>query len=479
MTAAAILAGTAVEAAAQAGGRTQISFSDNFYAGTSDSLSFWASHAQGGIVPLTGGNVLKLAAMAEPAVIGRSGISWDYGAELAAVMPLGDGKMRPILSECHAGASWKDLGIEAGLFRKKSDFAPVSITGGDITNTGNARNQPGYSISLDGWTLPFLGERFSISGSWGDYVFLGPRFISNPLVHNEEGYLDVKLTGRLTLRLGGEDWGMWGGKGSPKGVSDYFRMALGLEGGASATAFDQVNALGNHLGRTLLRLSWQGNGWMASLSKDSPFEDASGIKQKNFPDGVWTAYLHRDKAHAWVSDMALELIYTKCQSGSLHARPATEEEMARQDPSDPNYGTVIMGGQDEYFNHYWYSSGWTSYGMTIGLPLMLPYHPAGDGICYGIRSNVCEGVHFGASGYLMKLYPYRFRATYSRMYGRSTAPFAAPVTLLSVALDGTLPHNVIFPDKGTRLDFSYGLYADAGTLYFPRLSFMFGVKYTL
>lgn len=152
-----------------------------------------------------------------------------------------------------------------------------------------------------------------------------------------------------------------------------------------------------------------------------PFDDGKNIIQtQTFPDGIWTIDFSFDKRNGIVTDVLYEYIHTTWQSGDTHDRVATHEEMTHdygkyvywQDPKHFYYGRIVEGGKDDYFNNGDYKSGWTYFGKTIGMPLIVPAAPDSEGITMGVVNNRIRAHHFGLKGVICKI-PYRFRATYS------------------------------------------------------------------
>ena len=247
----------------------------------------------------------------------------------------------------------------------------------------------------------------------------------------------------------------------------------GSNGGSDASLSDQLNALGNHLGREYLRLSVNTMAFNLKLQYDMIYDDGENIIQtQTFPDGVWSAIFSLGNRNALVTDVAYEYIHTTWQSGDRHDRPATEEEMTTdygkdvywQDPDHYFYGKIVEGGRDNYFNNGEYRSGWTYHGTTIGLPLLLPFAPGEDGITLGIVNNRVRGHHFGVKGVVGR-FPYKLKATYTSNWGRYSnatgSVFETKPKQVSLALEVALRRQV------TRLpvDFAVGLYGDCGKLY--------------
>ena len=205
---------------------------------------------------------------------------------------------------------------------------------------------------------------------------------------------------------------------------------------------------------------------MMTFQYDMPFEDNGGIKKlQTFPDGVWSLKFSFADRKAFVTDVVGEFITTTWQSGPVHDRPATEEEIKYQDPESPYYGRVVVGGLDNYFMNGTYQSGWTYYGRIIGLPLILANAPGKDGIVNGIASSRLRACHIGVSGNVLENVPYALKATYSSNWGRYHIKednfFYTKPWQLSLALELELGKDI----TNLPLALAVGAYGDIGKVY--------------
>ncbi|MDD2595620.1 MAG: capsule assembly Wzi family protein [Bacteroidales bacterium] len=465
------------------------------YVGSGDTLSFWAVTNRHGIVPVSNGGLLTLAINSggmNSFKQGKSDFGWAYGASFAGQLYSEKGSVsgdaattiraKALIDQLYVSGSWKKLRLDLGMRYCGTgsdrtmdengdyigDFNGVGVSNGSVIMSGNSRNFPGYGISLDPVAVPWTAHKLWVWGSFGDYMMLDNRYVAHAMLHNQAFYLKFNITKRLDITAGFDHWAMWGGTNpdgtlNPNGFGNYIRILLCKQGGDDAKLGDQANVLGDHKGRTLARLTYTADNYKISLSKDSPYEDASGIRWQNFPDGVWSLYFGHNDKNRWVSDVIYEYIYTKWQSGSAHDRPATEEEKAKQDPSDLHYGIIILGGCDSYFGHSTYRSGWTNYGQIMGLPLI------------SLDNNRLTGHHFGIKGKIAKVAPYRLMVTYTRNYGKyrqTNKKFDSAPRQLSFGLDGELPQWGRVPFVVT-----YGFYFDKGQLYRDNISCSVGVKF--
>lgn len=454
--------------------------------GASHGMPFWAGANRRGLVPenLSNGQNRLLAGYGD----NRGGLSglMTAGAEFAYLTKpeiaitaglsfAGYGvkdSWKGMLDRLYFGISWKKLHLDLGMKDRYFDYNGLSLTGGDLAYSGNARNLPGYNLSTDFIYIPWTRNILAFKANFADYMMVDNRYTDKTLLHNEALFLKITPVKFLSLTLGLEMWSQWSGTSpvygkQPSSFNDYMRVIFGKNGGDDATQSDQINVLGNHLGRELIRLDVNAADFTVTFQHDIPFDDRSGMRFQNFPDGVNTlnfSFKDRDK---WVTDILLEFVYTKWQSGPQHDRPATDEELEK----NPDNKRVILGGCDNYFNNGEYRSGWTYYGNTIGLPLFTPMPAGEDGKVLGVCNNRVTAWHFGLRGNAAGKVPYKFLFTYSRNFGKynqsdlgegaDKSIFLSVPEQFSVALEGEIPH------LGKRLPLSLGigLYGDFGKLY--------------
>lgn len=440
-------------------------------AGTGDYLPFWARTGHDGILPYSSSGVV--AGGADVSYNASNGIFFEAGANLvgsaASRNPWQKDQVSGIVDRLYVSGGWKMLRLDVGMIPRAKELGDLSISGGDIMWSGNARNIPGINASTD-WIYFEKGHWFGFKGNLAHYQLIDNRYVKGAMIHNKELAVKFALGKKVDFIAGFGHWAHWGGN-SPKygdypvSLRDYYRIFMALSGGEDASASDQVNVLGNHLGREYIRVDWRASAFTMTFQYDKPFEDRSGMKFKNAPDGIWTLKFSFKDRKALVTDVLYEHIRTTWQTGPYHDRPATPEEMEKQDPNDHYYGKIVLGGCDNYFSNGEYKSGWTNYGRIIGLPLILPYAPDNDGICLGIASNRVRGHHIGIRGIVFEDVPYTFKGTFTHNYGRyhqgESSFFATTPWQLSLALEVELGRSV----TNLPLTFAIGAYGDIGKVY--------------
>ena len=431
-------------------------------------IPFWSHTNKGGVYPETCGGLVR-GGVCGTRILTKD-FRFDWGVGLAGYAAAkgnhdvhnSDGSsLRGMVQEMYVGTRWKKLSLDLGIRERAKEFGGLSVNGGNMIVTGNAMEFPGYRIHSD-WVV-FPKGKLAFRFDFGDYGLWDKRYVRHTLLHNQALYFKVNISPMVSFTGGLDLWSQWGGTSpiygkQPQSLKDYLRITVAASGGDDATASDQINALGNHLGRELLRLDIDQDRWHLTFQHDRPFEDGSGVGFQNFPDGVNTLHFSFKGKERWVSDLLLEFIYTKCQSGSRHDRPATEEELKR----NPDKKVYIVGGCDNYFNNGEYQSGWTYNGRTIGMPLFIPRTKDQDGITKGVINNRIVAWNAGTGGRLFRNTPYSIKITYSKNFGiyhQTDMFFESARRQVSGAFEVTMPRRI------ADTSVSIGIYADKGSIY--------------
>ena len=432
-------------------------------------MPFWSRTGGDGILPVR--SAALLTAGCDFAYDHGDGWSFGAGLNLAGAVsprsPLNRTVAYALVDRLYLSGSWKMVHLDLGMRPRSQELGDLSITGGNVIYSGNARNIPGVNLRTD-WIFFEKGHRVGIKANFAHYHMIDRRYVRGTMVHNKALALKVTPCRTVDMTIGIEHWAQWGGNSpefgpQPSSMADYLRILVASKGDRTATESSRVNVLGNHLGREYLKVDWRSRAFVMTFQYDKPFEDGSGLKFRNFPDGVWSLKFSMNDRNAAVTDIVYEFVNTTWQSGPEHDREATPEEMELQNPESPWYGRVVLGGQDDYFANTEYRSGWTNYGRVIGLPLILPSLPSEGGAVETMASTRLRAHHLGIGGNICEGYPYRFKATYSCNYGCYDQPeesvFSAEPWQLSLAFE------VGFKRRNLPVLISAGLYGDIGRLY--------------
>lgn len=478
-----VFALSSIAAAAQ-GWSVQWNAETDFLGGTGDYLPFWARTGRDGIVPYSSSALVTGGADVEYKA--DNGLYFQAGTNLVGNLtsrnPLQETHVGGIVDRLYVSGGWKMLHLDVGMKPRVREFGDLSITGGNFTLTGNARNMPGINAWSD-WIYFEKGHWFGFRGNIAHYQMIDNRYVRNALVHNKSLAVKAALGRKVDLIVGIDHWAQWGGFSTrygqqPSSFKDYIKVFFAQSGGDDATVSDQINVLGNHLGHEYLRVNWRAERFAMTFQYDMPFEDNGGfIKLADFPDGVWSLKFSLADRKGFVTDIIGEFIHTTWQAGSYHDRPATEEEMKDQDPNDPFYGRYVSGGLDNYFSNGEYWSGWTFYGRTLGLPLILPNAPGEDGIVLGIANNRVRGFHLGIAGNAFEGVPYQFKSTFTSNWGKYHIPetsfFYSRPWQLSLALELEFGKEI----TNLPMTLAVGAYGDIGKLYQNSFGLTLRIRY--
>ena len=182
------------------------------------------------------------------------------------------------------------------------------------------------------------------------------------------------------------------------------------------------NKYGNSIGSRSYGIDINLNRFEAGAYHQDIFEDGSGKRRRNFPDGLWGVSFRFIDKKRLVQAFVYEWLHTKDQSGSVYR----------------NEDDYVVGGMDNYFNHGHYQSGWSFHGFTIGTPFITspilndpPFHRF-------LNTRVLAH-HIGFTGFLSEKLEYRSLVSYSRNYGMHHLPFEPPRDQYSVLLELNYP----------------------------------------
>lgn len=441
-------------------------------AGTSgEYMPFWARTGEDGILPVRSSGLMT--AGADVSYRHSNGIYFAAGANLAGALAqksvLNTKPVYGMVDRLYVSGGWKMLHLDVGMKPRQREFSDLSISGGNFIYSRNTRNMPGINAWSD-WIYFEKGHWFGFRGNIAHYQYIDNRYVKGAYVHNKGLAIKIALGRKVDISGGLDHWAQWGGNSpkygrQPVSFIDFYRVLMAQHGGEDATASDRLNVLGNHLGREWARLDWRHERFTMSFQYDKPFEDGSGVRLKNIPDGIWSVQCSFNDRDAAVTDIVFEYINTTWQSGPEHDRAATEEEKKNQAEDEAYKDRVVLGGCDNYFGNSEYKSGWTNHGRTIGLPLILSAAPGEDGIVMTTVNTRVRAFHAAIRGNFAKELPYAFKGTFSLNYGRynqaETSFFVSRPWQLSLAFELGLKRFM----SNIPIDLNVGIYGDVGQLY--------------
>ncbi|WP_435579867.1 capsule assembly Wzi family protein [Gilvibacter sp.] len=266
------------------------------------------------------------------------------------------------------------LSVVIGSRRNEDRFDGLGLVQDNFLLSGNARALPGLLVEAPSPQRIFKGV--ALDWGIGHYSLNDERFVEDVLLHFKRLAAVITLSPRTTLKAGIQHYAQWGGNSpergkQPSGFSDFIDIFFASQGSDSASDTDRANALGNHLGIYELEVNHRTTYGNLRFYHSHPFEDGSGTRLKNFPDGIWGFYYdpNTEDYTSLFKGLVVEYFQTTDQSG------ATGD-----------------AGRDNYFRSGVYRSGWTYDGNILGLPFITM-----DETGLEIGNNRVRGIHLGLS----------------------------------------------------------------------------------
>lgn len=469
-----------------------------------DVLPFWATANQFGIYPDSSGGMAQIALKSEFDT--EKDFHYRFGGSFAA---RGDRFLKGqswnrafLVDELYGSVGWKCLTLDLGMKHPEIDYfgasntlGSLSSTGGHLIFSGNSRSLAGYNLVLEKVAFPWTKNHLWFWGLFGDYIgtenMIGNKldipYVKDRLYHRTKLFAKIYLDRNIRwyLTFGIDHYAIWGGYSGIEGHSkvnfiNYLRMILGLSAGNDSDIGERINVIGDQGGAETIGFGYEGNDWVISFQHEIPYNDKSGMKFQNFPDGVNTFSFSFKEKNRWVSDVLYEFYYTRNQSGPFHDEsldPATHHE--------------YWIGVDNYFNNnnFLYRTGWTYYNRSITSPLFFPagtqdhtwsryflnrnaMDKAVNSFGTYVENNRIVAHHFGIGGKLWRKAPYRLMATVSQNYGTYMYPYAGEspynkpigsvkeqcLVQFSLGFNGEIP----CLGKVPWLSLTYGLFGDLG-----------------
>ena len=427
--------------------------------GVGDQAPFWIiSNRQGKFLPEKYAGAMEAGIFAERDT-GKV-FDYEYGIEVYGRAGAGSDAW---LHQAYAGFIFKDMvRFRAGMWEEIVGSRQPSISTGSIIWSGNARPMPKLEIGTPGYVpVPFLRGYAEVSGLMSHGWFEEGRYASDVWLHHKNFYVRVGGDLPVNLYYGFNHYAQWGGssprqeKPYPSDFKAFMKVFMIKHGDPEEPGTPDgwvLNRFGNHLGSRNYGIDVDLDNFSLGIYQQDVFEDNSGYSRKNFPDGLWGAWFRLPDGERRVQAVVYEFLHTTHQSGPYHDLDGVE-----------------LGGNDNYFNHGHYQSGWTYHKYTIGTPLItspLLNDPASD----RIRNNRVIAHHIGVEGYLSANFRYRNFVTFTRNFGTFSHPFDERRDQWSWMAEVTAPVGLFGLEAGVTVA------ADLGSMYGDNLGIMFSVR---
>ena len=298
------------------------------------------------------------------------------------------------------------LAITAGAKQTEEVAQELSSTNKNFLWSQNSRPLPGVQI---GTSAPLrLNTIFSIEGAVAHYQLNDARYVANTRLHYKYLTVLARINEHNSITAKIQHVAQWAGTSPqfgelPNDLSAFVDVFFAKEAQESGETGEVANAVGNHIGTYLLDYELKAGFGALSLYHEHPFEDGSGTRLANFPDGVWGAY-YQPTNRSLVSGVLYEYTTTKDQSGAFGV------------------------GQDNYFGNRIYRSGYSYEGVIIGFPF-IQNDPSLelDENTIAIVSNRVSVHHVGVAG-TFKGIQWKYKSSFAQSFGRFINPFPEVIT---------------------------------------------------
>ena len=300
------------------------------------------------------------------------------------------------IDELYADFKYSWIQLIAGRKQEEELYDGLSASNENILWSLNSRPLYGLQLQTNRPVYFSPNQRIGLLFAWEDYYQNDHEF-SNRFTHHKKLQLVLNFSESFTVQGGIQHFAQWGGNSErfgkqPESIKDYLRIVGGRAGGDTAVKGDQENALGNHLGSWELYLTKRFRNSELKFIYNSIFEDGSGSRLANFPDGRYGLFWKSEEKDRLVNSAIYEYYHTKDQSHDVN-----------------------RWGADNYFNSSFYTRGWAYQNKVIGSPLFT-YDPEINKVI----NNKFSAHHIGIGGgfnYKFVAYPYKLLITYLRKDG--------------------------------------------------------------
>jgi hypothetical protein len=444
-----------------------LKFEVSSHYGAGSQLPFWLLSNQYGKY-----NTDKSGILSSVAIFGNGGTleNWGFGYGLEGVGRVTQGLTTGWLHQAFGKAEYrKFLRFQAGVWEETFGNQYTPLSSGSIIWSQNARPMPKVEIGSAGYVdVPFTKGLFQGKGALAHGWFEKDRYVEGVWLHHKYAAARTRFDFPLNFNFAFHHFAMWGGNHPvfgqlPSDLDAFTQIFLVGKGGDDAPVSDQLNRSGNHIGSRHYGIDWQQPGYAINIYFQDIYEDGSGARWKNFPDGLWGVVWKNSNTAAPIVAVLYEYLQTTNQSGAVHQ-------------------AVGLPGDDNYFNHSIYRSGWTHHIMTIGTPFITSpvyLQSIENPENYRMWNNRVRVHYLGIMGRLTQSIDYKFRISYAENKGLFASNITVPEQFLfENPLDQVswmAEINYLFPSEKWQLKTIIA--GDTGEMYGNNFALQLGVVY--
>lgn len=294
--------------------------------------------------------------------------------------------------------------LKATLGAKERDeqVMGLSATNKNFLWSGNARSIPGLLLQANQPVR--ISQTFSLDWGIGHYQLNDDRYVPDVNIHYKHLALIVTFNENSVLTAKIQHFAQWGGNSPdygdlPTGLKAFSNVFFALKAVETGTEPFNLNRVGNHLGSYFVEYEFGTGHGRFSIYHEHPFEDASGTRFDNFPDGVW-GLQYTPHAEGIIKTVLYEYLDTSDQSG-----------------------VSVASGIDGYFGNNVYRSGWSYEKHVIGIPFIV-YDRAvvQNSINSPYVSNRSRVHHLGVAGIIRGI-DWKLKTSFAQYLGTFRKPY--------------------------------------------------------
>jgi len=359
-------------------------------------------------------------------------ISENAGFELGLGALYQDGYSDKLqLDESYLGFQNNWLVAHVGRKQKTELYHGLSATNQNILWSLNARPLTGISFQTKHPIYFWKNAGLAFEVSLEEFITDEDRYVEDTRVHHKSFHLVFDKIQNFEIKLGVQHFVQWAGTSPefgklPGSFNDYLKVFTGSGVSEEVGGGNEINALGNHLGSYVAGIKTTFGKYKVEIIYNSLFEDGSGKRLRNTPDGRYGIFIANKETGKWIDAFMYEFYYTKHQSTTI-----SQEDFI-----------------DNYFNNSVYRSGWTYENRILGVPFITL-----DENRIEINNNTIIAHHFGMDGYIFNKIPYKLISSYRKNYGRWGRNNLRS-DILSTYLDLNVWQNVVDVNVQVGADFS-------------------------
>ncbi|WP_416448245.1 hypothetical protein ACH3PA_13145 [Leeuwenhoekiella sp. A2] len=379
-----------------------------------DQVPFWMWANQYGSIPLSGFSTSVIGSAYKEyeesgSYDGRESQLFDWGAGFEGRVNVGE-KTEGILIEAYAKARLAMFELKAGRSKDVVGLVDTTLSSGAFSVSGNALGIPKIEISVpEFYALPFWDGLFAFKGNFA-HGWLGTIPVQYGNHEPTKTYFHQKS---LYGRFGKPGWKLhlYGGFnhnafwGNTINYEPSFRLSNWQEYWYTISGkVYNSSKTGNHLGSIDLGLQYDFNS-VSLLAYRQQFYDIGGLYHlSNIADGLnGISFTNKNKSQRnfkW-NKILFEFLYTKSQGGELNNK-------------------ITPSGDENYYNSYVYTRGWSYNYLALGNPLLTTTPAARDNLVSASNdyflNNRIVAFHLGFEG-TMNDWNILSKLTYTQNYG--------------------------------------------------------------